>query len=163
MNTNTSALHIDYNDFHKLCLDALIAYSPDYKNLHYVKCGNQLRVKEFNNFPEHLLSYWKKRNASHSDEKLNNGLVIDGFVTAKTKTEADDKLLTPPKEYLKMLNALFPEVAHDEATDILYKMHVDTHKEHETEDHKFSYKSFKEIFEFLKTYGLIAPHKDMAA
>lgn len=163
MNTNANALHIDYNDFHKLCLDALIAYSPEYKNLHYTKCSNQLRVKEFEDLPEHLLSYWKKRNANHSDDKLNAGLVIDGFVIAQSKTEPEEKLLTPPKEYLKMLNALFPEVTEGQSAEMLYKMHIDTHKEHETQEHRFSYKSFKEVFEFLKTQGLIATHKHQEA
>lgn len=163
MNTNKNALHIDYNDFHRLCLDALIAYAPEYKSIHYVKCGNHLRVKDFTNLPEHLLTYWTNRNGGDHSEK-HNGFIIDGFVVSQLQEEAtEEQLNTPPPCYTRMMSALFPELTDDQsAQDFLYKMHIDNHKDTQNDvNYKYSYKSFKEIFEFLKTKDLIVPTKHL--
>lgn len=159
MDTNVKAMHIDYNDFHRLCLDALIAYNPDYKEISYIKSGNHLRVKNFDNVSQHIVDYWKKRSQIETVDKMCNGLVIDGFMVSNKEGAIINQ---PPKEYIKMLEAFFPEVLTDkQSQEILFKMHPEhINKEENLEkNYHYSYKSFKEIYEFLKGLHLIAVNK----
>ena len=161
MFTSPDPLHMDYNDFHKLCLDALLVYCPDYKGIKYVKVGNKLRVRNYEGMPKHILHYWIKRNGCHESE----GLAIDGFAIAYTDLPITDLPHRVPDEYNRMLNALFPDVVQQhECREALAKMHPDyTYynrlTEEDSKEYQFSYKSFKEVFEYLKSINAIVDTK----
>lgn len=150
---NDNEMHLDYHDFHKLCLDALVAYSPGHSNLKYSKVNNKLRVTKFDSIPTHIQNYWQKRNNVHNNEEL----AIDGFIMSYP--DHNEIKCEPPKEYTNMLDMLFPEVIQKEDhAKQLFKMHPDHHY-NEEQNHKFTYKSFKEIYEYLKHIGAIADKK----
>jgi hypothetical protein len=162
---NSNILHMDYNEFHKLCLDALISYNPHYKNIQYSIVGHKLRVRKCEGMPDSLINYWLLRNGVMFNEHPAPGLAIDGFSMQYENLDIHNLPNNVPVEYMRMLNILFPEfLENSEYKEHLARMHPDTtyhnyaDQNNETK-YQYTYKSFKEIFEYLKHIGAIIDPK----